>query len=72
MHFVSVSWKFIFCRRSLDNVGSEYLVTLPPPPSDGAAQGEGPSPPVPLVIEALGNAPVAPTGLPPPLPQCTF
>lgn len=37
-----------------------YLVTLPLPPSEGVSPGGGMLPPVPLVMEALGNVAVAP------------
>lgn len=37
-----------------------YLVTLPLPPSEGVSPGGGMLPPVPLVMEALGNVAAAP------------
>ncbi|CAN0059742.1 unnamed protein product, partial [Laminaria digitata] len=43
-----------------------YLVTLPLPPSEGVSPGGGISPPVPLVMEALGNAAAAPGVAPAP------
>lgn len=54
----------LFPYRVLSSISSffcsGYLVTLPLPPSEGVSPGGGILPPVPLVMEALGNVAVAP------------
>lgn len=54
------------CVETLRTTCPGYLVTLPPPPSEGASAGGIASPPVPLVMEALGNVAVSGKGAPAP------